>query len=287
MSKRVILIGSAFPFRGGLASYNERLAKEFTNQGYDIEIYNFKLQYPGIFFPGKTQYTEGEAPRGIQIRNKVHSLNPFNWLKIGNEIRKKEPDLVIVKYWMPFFAPCFGTILRMVKKNNRTKVVSIIDNLIPHEQRPGDKLLTKYFIHPVDGFISMSSTVSEDIRNMTNKPMEFCPHPLFDDFGTMGNKEEAKRKLGLNPECDYILFFGLVRKYKGLDLLLKSMNHPEIRKLPLKLVVAGEFYDNKEAYLKLVDDQQPENNVLIEDRFIPTAEVDDPRTACPTSVRST
>ncbi len=275
MSKKIILTGPAYPFRGGLAAYNERLARELMDQGNEVEIYNFKLQYPGIFFPGKTQYADCPPPPDLNIINKINSINPFNWLKTAREIRKKDPDLLIVRYWMPFFAPCFGTILRKVKKNKKISIISIVDNLIPHEKRPGDNFLTKYFIKPVDGFISMSSSVTKDIRKMTNKPLEYCPHPLFDDFGELNDKKSAKKKLGLSTDHNYILFFGLIRKYKGLDLLLKAMCTPEVKNLSLKLIVAGEFYINKDPYLKIVTENSLEEHVTILDRFIPNQEVAD------------
>ncbi len=275
MKQKIILIGSAFPFRGGLAAYNERLAEEFSRQGHEVEIYNFTLQYPGIFFPGKTQYADWDAPENLKINSTISSVNPLSWIKTGREIRKKNPDLVIIKYWMPFFAPCFGTILRIIRRNRNTRIISIIDNLIPHERRPGDRVLTSYFIKPVDGFVSMSSTVSKDIRKVTRKPMAFCPHPLFDTFGVLGDKDQAKKKLGLSTQYNYLLFFGLVRKYKGLDILLEAVGRKDIKAMPLRLVVAGEFYESKEPYLEIVRKNGLEDRVTILDRFIPNQEVAD------------
>ncbi|HTX88200.1 MAG TPA: glycosyltransferase, partial [Bacteroidales bacterium] len=240
---KVIILGPAHPLRGGLATYNERLAREYLLQGHQVTVYTFSLQYPSFLFPGKTQYSSEPAPEGIPIRVAVNSINPFNWLRIGKEIRKLSPDLVIVKFWLPFMAPCFGTICRIIRKNRHTKIVSIIDNIIPHEKRPGDRALAKYWVGSADGFIAMSQSVLEDLRTFDDKkPVLFCYHPLYDNFGKRVAKEEAIRHLGLDPDFSYLLFFGFIRDYKGLDLLLEAMADPGIRERKLKLLVAGEFY---------------------------------------------
>ena len=140
-TRKIVIIGSAYPFRGGLAAYNERLAREYLNNGDDVVIYTFTLQYPSFLFPGKTQYSASPPPDNIKIERIINSINPLNWLKVGNRIKKQKPDLVIIKFWIPFMAPCFGTIARRIKKNNYTKIISIVDNIIPHEKRIGDHFL--------------------------------------------------------------------------------------------------------------------------------------------------
>ena len=222
-TRKIIIIGSAYPFRGGLAAYNERLAREYIKNGDDVVIYTFTLQYSSFLFPGKSQYSESPAPTDIKIIRIVNSINPLNWIKVGNRIKKQKPDLVIIKFWIPFMAPCFGTIARRIKKNNFTKIISIVDNIIPHEKRVGDRILASYFVQAVHGFVAMSKSVMEDIKlfNKT-KPVLFCPHPLYDHFGEIIPKEKAVCNLKLDTNYKYILFFGFIRDYKGLDLLLKS-----------------------------------------------------------------
>ena len=252
-----MIIGAAHPLRGGLATYNERLARAYIEKGWDVMIYTFSLQYPGFLFPGKSQYSVERVPAGLNIRVRVNSINPFNWKKAGKEIKKQRPDLVIVKFWIPFMAPCLGTICRIIRKNRHTKIVSIIDNLIPHERRPGDKLLIRYWVNSADGFIVMSRSVLAEINQFLTrkpKPTFFCPHPLYDSFGKSIPKSEAKERLGLDPGFSYLLFFGFIRDYKGLDLLLEAFADERLRSLPLKLIVAGEFYTDAKHYYELLTD---------------------------------
>lgn len=276
--RKVVIIGSAHPLRGGLATYNERLAKEYINQGHDVTIYTFSLQYPGFLFPGKTQYSSEPAPEGIPIRIKVNSINPFNWVKVGRQIKRERPDLAIVKFWIPFMAPCLGTICRIIRRNKHTKIISIVDNLIPHEKRPGDRLFIRYWINSADGFIAMSRSVLGEINKfLTSKPKPtlFCPHPLYDNFGLPVSKAEAKKHLGLDPGCSYILFFGFIRDYKGLDLLLKAFADERLRVYPLKLLVAGEFYTNAKPYNDLIDQLHLREKVIMDNEFIPDSAVSD------------
>ena len=208
MNKSIVIIGPAHPLRGGLASYDERLAKEFISQGYTTTIYTFSLQYPGFLFPGTTQYSTEPAPKDLNIKVCINSINPFNWLSVGNELKKLRPDIIVVRYWLPFMGPCLGTILRRVKKNRHTKVVCIADNIIPHEKRPGDIPFTKYFVKPVDAFITMSEKVLSDLPAFaTGKPAKFVPHPLYDNFGEKVSKQEAREYLGIDKDEKILLFF--------------------------------------------------------------------------------
>ena len=207
---KVIIIGTAYPYRGGLSAFNERLAEEYTSQGHDVEIYTFTLQYPSFLFPGKTQYSDELAPKNLKIKRRINSINPFNWIKTGREIRKKQPDLVIIKFWLPFMAPCFGTMLRIIRKNKNTRIISILDNIIPHEKRIGDRALTQYFVNAVDGFVAMSKSVLNDLNTFdSKKPKAFSPHPLYDNFGEKISRQEAIQKLNLDESQRYMLFFGL------------------------------------------------------------------------------
>ncbi len=272
--KKIKIIGPAYPYRGGLAAYNERLAREFIKQGFQVEIETFTLQYPGILFPGKTQYADWEAPEGLKIKRTVNSINPLNWIKIGNRIRNEKPDILMVRYWLPFMAPSLGTICRKVRKNKYTKVICLADNIIPHEKRPGDRTLTKYFMNSIDGLVAMSKSVLADMRSF--KPYlsnALCPHPLFDNFGDKIESSKAKDLLELDPKFSYLLFFGFIRDYKGLDLLLKAFADERLKKLPVKLIVAGEFYSNSKPYLELVEKLQLSDRVILHTDFIPDNEV--------------
>ncbi|GET29893.1 glycosyl transferase [Prolixibacter sp. SD074] len=274
LKKKVVIIGTAWPFRGGLAAYNERLAREFQSAGYEVRIETFTLQYPNFLFPGKTQYADWEAPADINIQATVNSINPLNWLKVGNRIRKEAPDIVIFKYWLPFMAPCFGTIGRRVRKNKKTKVIAIADNIIPHEPRPGDKPFTHFFTKAVDGFVAMSKSVFNDIAKFDrNKPRGLCPHPLFDNFGAPLSREEAIKSLELDPNFRYLLFFGFIRDYKGLDWLLEAFADERLRKFPVRLLVAGEFYSPPDSYLKLIEKLQLNENLILHTDFIADSEV--------------
>lgn len=271
---KVILIGPAHPLRGGLATYNERLAREYVKEGSDVSIYTFSLQYPSILFPGKTQYSAEPAPGDLSITVKVNSINPFNWIRIGREIKKMRPDLVIVKFWIPFMAPCLGTICRIIRKNGHTKVVSIIDNIIPHEKRPGDRMLSKYWVNSVDGFVAMSRSVLDDLESFDKKrPKVFCPHPLYDNFGEVVPKSEAQKRLGLDDSFRYLLFFGFIRDYKGLDLLLEAFADERLRKTPLKLLVAGEFYCDPKPFREQIARLGIGEHVIMSNDFIPDSAV--------------
>ena len=271
---KVVILGSAHPFRGGLAAYNERLAREFIRQGHSVQIYTFSLQYPEFLFPGTSQYSEQAAPDDLYIHVKVNSVNPLNWFSVGKEIAKLNADLLIVKFWLPFMGPSLGTICRQVKKNGKTKIISIIDNIIPHEKRIGDWQLAKYFVNSVDGFIAMSDSVLEDLKKFdSKKPKAFSPHPLFDNFGEAVNKIQAYEHLGLEVNSDYLLFFGFIRDYKGLDLVLQAMADPRVKDLNFKLIVAGEFYTDAQPYWDMITNLGIADKLILKTDFIPDDEV--------------
>jgi D-inositol-3-phosphate glycosyltransferase len=267
LSMKVVILGSAHPLRGGLAAYNERLAREYIRQGHSVVIYTFSLQYPDFLFPGTTQYSDQPAPDDLYIHVRVNSIN---WLSVGREIKKLNADLLIIKYWLPFMAPCLGTIARIVRGNKKTKVVSVIDNIIPHEKRIGDFALSKYFVNSVDGFIAQSRSVLEDLNKFdASKPKIFSPHPLYDNFGPIVNKAEAIEKLGLQMNGLYILFFGFIRDYKGLDILLQAMADQRVKDTSVELIVAGEFYNDAKPYLDLIDQLNLRDRVILRTDFIP------------------
>jgi glycosyltransferase involved in cell wall biosynthesis len=268
----IVIIGSAHPLRGGgIATFNERMAEVLQQQGHRVTIYSFSLQYPSFLFPGKSQFTDEPAPQNLTIKSVINSINPLTWIKVGNEIKKERPDLVIVRYWLPFMGPCLGTILRRIKRNKHSRILCIADNIIPHEHRLGDRQFTQYFIKPVDAFVSMSRDVLKDLKTFTDKPSRFAPHPLYDNYGAGVNKEAARKKLQLSPDKKYLLFFGFIRKYKGLDILLEAIKDERIKKGNIELIIAGEFYDDKAAYDTLLANVG--DHVKLFTDFIPNEEV--------------
>ena len=273
--KKIIILGSAHPLRGGgIATFNERLAKAFMQEGHDVQIFSFSLQYPSFLFPGTSQFTSEPAPVGLTIHSCINSINPFNWIKVGNQIKKIQPDLVIVRYWLPFMGPCLGSILRKIKKNRVSKVVCIADNIIPHEPKPGDQIFTKYFVKPVDAFITMSEKVKEDLLVFApNKPTVFIPHPLYDNFGEKISKELARKYLNIELDEKIILFFGFIRKYKGLDILLDSIKILQTSYPSFKLLIAGEFYDDQKLYNEQIERLGIEQQLILRTNFISDNEV--------------
>lgn len=275
MSKRkVIIIGPAFPFRGGIANFNNALAQEYYDRGDQVILYSFTLQYPGFLFPGTTQYESGEAPKNLKIKTLINSVNPFNWINVVRKINAEKPDYVIIRYWLPFMAPCLGTIARLL--NKKIKILAITDNVIPHEKRIGDTLFTRYFVKSCDAFLSLSASVLDDLSKFTNTTYKkFIPHPIYNVFGDKIPKEKALENLGLNSEDKHLLFFGFVRKYKGLDLMLKAMGDSRIKAMGIKLIIAGEFYDDKTEYTDLIADLGIAKNIIMKSDFIPANKVKD------------
>lgn len=274
-NNKVVIIGPAHPLRGGLASFNERLAKQFLQQGFETCVYTFSLQYPNFLFPGTTQYSTEAAPKDLTIKVCINSINPFNWLKVGYQLKKMNANIIIVRYWLPFMGACLGTILRIAGKNKQTRIICIADNILPHEKRIGDKQLTKYFIKPIHAFITMSEKVMNDLRLFSSKPALQVVHPLYDNFGEAVNKKEARAILNLNKDDKIILFFGFIRKYKGLDILLDAMKilKSKYGHLQIKLLIAGEFYDDKTPYLNQIKKLNIESELIIKTDFIPDSEV--------------
>ncbi|MCQ2283042.1 MAG: glycosyltransferase [Bacteroidales bacterium] len=271
----IIIIGTAHPYRGGLAAFNERLADQFVKEGHQVEMYTFTLQYPGFLFPGKTQYTDAPSPQNLVIKRRINSCNPLNWIAVGNEIRKKKPHLVVMAYWMSFMAPCFGTIARQIKKNGTTRVVGLVHNMIPHEPNILDKLFPGYFVNAMDGFTTLSESVAKDIEHFDHlsKPKSWAPHPIYDHYGPLISKEEARLKLGLQKEGKYVLFFGFIRDYKGLDLLIDAFGDLRLQDNGVKLLVAGEFYGDPQPYLDRIRSLDISDIVLLHNDYIPDEKV--------------
>lgn len=269
-------MGPAYPYRGGISAIMERLAKVFGSRGDDVDIKTFTVQYPSLLFPGRSQYRDGGVPEGLKIVRCVNTVNPLNWHKVGRLIRRESPDFVLMKYWTPFMAPCFGTIAAVARRNRRTKFLVQLDNVIPHERRWFDGMLTRYFVRNMDGFIYMSEQVGRELSEFdTVKPRLYSPHPMFDHFGERLTKDEACKRLGLNPEVGYVMFFGLVRDYKGLDLLLDAWAQMKRNGTACgrRLIVAGEFYADAAKYREQIERAGLTDDVVLHDWFIPDDDV--------------
>ena len=272
---KITILGPAHPYRGGLASIMEIMARTFQRRGDEVDIKTFTLQYPSLLFPGESQTVATPPPADLRICRCVNTMNPLNWVRVGRRIRRERPDFVLMKYWTPFMAPCFGTIARIARGNGHTKVLCQIDNVEPHEHHLTDKPFNRYYLHSVDGFVYMSEQVHSELRAYSDAPALFSPHPLFENFGERVERSEACVRLGLDPANRYVLFFGLIRDYKGLDLLLDAW--AQLRRAGRtegrRLIVAGGFYTAREPYLNRIADNGLQDEVLLHDRFIPDDDV--------------
>ena len=271
----IVLLGTAYPFRGGLATFNERLARQLQAEGHQVEVITFTLQYPSFLFPGKTQYSTEKAPTDLRINQQVNSCNPLNWIKVGRRIQQMRPDLLISCYWMAFFAPCYGVIQRLAQRNGKTRCIALVHNMMPHEPSLLDKLFAPFFVRNTNGFVALSESVVQDINrfDQTGKPKTSYPHPIYDHYGEQMTHEEACQALGLNPENQYMLFFGLVRAYKGLDLLLEAFGKVKDQLPKLQLIIAGEFYEDEEKYRTQIANNRLTDRVVIKNEFIADADL--------------
>ncbi|ALJ01777.1 glycosyltransferase [Rufibacter tibetensis] len=265
----IVIVGPAFPFRGGIAASTESLARTWQQMGHRVEIFTFTTQYPSILFPGKSQYVEGPAPQDLVIHQELSSINPFTWVRLGYKIKKKKPDVVLLRYWLPFMSPSLGTVAKIIRGNKQTKLVALTDNIVPHEKRPGDIALTKYFVDACDAFVTMSATVTKELKQFNkSKPVVSSPHPIYDTYGQKMSRGEALQELNL-PEGKYLLFFGFVRYYKGLDILLQAMRDPRLQERGIKLIVAGEYYESPEVYKQIIKEGNLQDRVILHTEYIP------------------
>ncbi len=272
---KIQFLGPAHPFRGGLAAIMQTMARHYQAEGHEVKLKTFTVQYPQFLFPGKSQFTDGPAPEDLTIERCIHTANPFNWIRQGLRIKRERPDVVILKYWTPFMAPCFGTIARLARRNGQTKFICQIDNVEPHEPHFFDRWFNRWFLGVMDGFVYMSEQVHRELAAYTSAPALFSPHPMFENYGERIDRMQACRILGLDPEKRYALFFGLIRDYKGLDLLLEAWRRLRLKGelADYKLVVAGEFYTDKTPYIKRINTPELKDCVILHDRFIPDEEV--------------
>ena len=275
---RICILGTAWPYRGGLAAFNERLAKQFQEEGHEVELWTFTVQYPNFLFPGKTQYVDTPAPEGIVTRRVLNSCNPFNWVKVGKALCEAAPDLLICCYWMAFFASAYSTVSRIAKKNGKTRCIALVHNMIPHEPSLLDRLFAPGFVRSQDGFVALSESVVKDIKqieggSVPKRPKTFSPHPIYDHYGERMSKEDACRSLHLPSDKQYMLFFGLVRAYKGLDLLLDAFGQVKDELPELHLIIAGEFYEDEEKYRAQIAQLGLNDRVIVHNEFIPDGDL--------------
>jgi D-inositol-3-phosphate glycosyltransferase len=272
--RKVVIIGSAYPLRGGLSNFNERLARAFIKEGFSVTIFTFSLQYPSLLFPGKSQFSTEPEPQDLDIEVSINSVNPINWWIVGRKIKRLVPDLVIIKFWIPFMGPCLGSLAKIIRSNKKSKVISIIDNIIPHEKRLLDKALAGYFARNVDGFITMSRSVLQQVSQFNQtSPKLFSPHPIYDNFGEKIPKDQACKMLDLDPEFSYILFFGFIRDYKGLDILLEAISLISLEESKVKLLIAGEFYTDSKPYHSFISEHNLTSSIILRTEFIPDSMV--------------
>lgn len=285
---RITILGPAWPYRGGIAAFSERLAHQLQAEGNEVKLYTYTLQYPGFLFPGKTQYSAEPKPADLDVERRLSSVNPLTWISLGRRIRKEQPDMLVIAYWMGVMAPSSGTVARIAKGNGKTRVVLLCHNLLPHEPHPWDGMLARYMLGSVDGVLSLSKSVCEQTNTMNpGMPTRFSPHPLYDNFGEPVSRDEGLKHIGLEPDQRYFLFFGLIRAYKGLDWLLEayaklvelsgntvisenSVTH--VIHIP-KLLVVGEFYSGSERYHQLAKDLGIDDKVIWKSEFVPDSEV--------------
>lgn len=263
-------LSTFYPFRGGIAQFNAALLKELSSEN-QVLAFNFKRQYPEFLFPGSTQYvTENDKAEAIETIRKLDTINPMTYYTTYRTIKKFNPELMLSKFWMPFFGPSLGFVLNKLKKKG-IKNIGILDNVIPHERRPGDIQFTKYYLNSNNAFIVMSNTVRDDLLKFKpNAIYKQVLHPLYDHFGSHLEKKEAREKLGIQFDKKVLLFFGFIRKYKCLDLLLKS-----IRFLPddYLLIIAGEIYGSFDEYNEIIKNFNLEHKVKLFIRYIDDGEV--------------
>lgn len=271
--RRYCLVGPSYPYRGGISHYNTRLAIELARR-YDVHSVNFKRLYPDFLFPGKTQYDESAAPLEAPSVRLIDSINPFTWIRTGFHVARKRPDVILVQWWHPFFAPAIFAICMIVLMMRRARIVFLCHNVVPHETSPIDRLLSRVAFSAADSFLVQSEEDRENLMKIKKRPrVTLNPLPLFDFFEQVGlSRDEAKRRIGYSDER-LILFFGYIRPYKGLKFLLEAM--PEIRdKTGAGLLVVGEFYEPSDPYLDIVRESGVGEAVRFVDRYVGNEEVE-------------
>lgn len=269
----IIIVGPAFPLRGGIAHFNESFCRSLIDAGYPAEIVSFYLQYPSVLFPGKSQKAGGSPPEDLKIHNWISSINPLSWSRAARMIIRLKPQIVVIRFWLPFIGPALGAVAKRLRKKG-IRVIGLVDNAIPHESRGFDRILSNRFFKNTDAFFTLSDSVADDLRRLApGKAIATSPHPVYDIFGDKIPMAAARQKLDLDQKARYVLFFGFVRAYKGLDLLIEALAMDQLNGLNIHLIVAGEFYEDQEKYRDQIKSLGLQDRVIIRSDYIPQEEV--------------
>ena len=260
-----LLIGPAFPFRGGISETQHNLAKALKRKGKKVELLTFTKLYPKMLFPGKSQFSLEKPPRDLRINRYLHAYNPFTWSKVVKYIIKINPKILVFRYYNPFLGISYGWIAKKIPNN--IKKVALIDNWIPHEKSMFDKILNINFAKYIDIFTCLSNNVEKQIKKDVKAPVWSGFHPVNYNLKPLIDKKKARSNLNFEKTTSYVLFFGLIRKYKGLDLLIRAFNHPSIREKNIKLYVAGECYEKQNKYVNLIKKLKLKNKIILDFNF--------------------
>ncbi len=274
---KISFISTFYPYRGGIAHFNALLFNELRARSHKLEAINFIRQYPKLLFPGKSQEEQDKTYNDvydINAKRVLDSINPFSWIKTALKVRASNPEIILFRYWISFFAPAYFVISFIATLFRKTKVIYIVDNFHPHEKRPGNKVLLWLATRRVDGYMTMSSTVESDLKHyLPNAVLKKAPHPVYNIFGKPVSKEEARKKLDLTQDANVVLFFGYIRDYKGLDILLKAIPSIVDERPNTMFVIAGEFYSNEKTYTELISSLNLEPYLMMHTSYIPNQEV--------------
>ncbi len=272
--QNITILGPAHPFRGGIASFNERLATELQRVGKRVKLLTYTTQYPSLIFPGKNQMTTDPAPANLDISRTFSTINPLSWRSAVSQIKKEKPDLVISRFWLPYTSLSTNYIHRKLKDADQIRQLSIVDNLIPHQNMPGDNWMINQFLQSIDHYVCLSNSVLNDLRNKKNNAKATAIlHPIYDHYGDAISKEDAANLLDLNPEYNYLLFFGFIKRYKGLDLLLESLDPSFLKKQNIRLLIAGDVYGSSKAYDDIIAKNKLDDFVHFHKAYVPNDKI--------------
>jgi glycosyltransferase involved in cell wall biosynthesis len=269
---RIAFLSPFYPYRGGIAQFSDSLYLSLSKSN-DVKAFTFTRQYPGFLFPGKTQYvSKSDVDRGINAERVLDSVNPLTYRRTAEKIREFSPNVILISYWMPFFAFSLGRVARILKKIcPDAKIVSVMHNVLPHEKRAGDDLLTRFYIRQNTGFVVLNDKSKDDLLKLKpDTKYIVLPHPLYNHYGNNIPKAEACSKLGVPPGKKVMLFFGLIRSYKGVDLLLETLAGLDDS---YYLIIAGEVYGSFDKYNEIIKKHSLSNRVLLHTKFIPESEI--------------
>ena len=276
MKRKIILIGPAYPYRGGNALFVTHTYEALKND-FDVKIFNYKLLYPSLLFPGTTQFDRSKG-QVFQVPSErvINSINPFNWIRASNKLKKENADLIVFDWWHPFFGFCHGAISFLIRKKYKNKILFITENVVSHEANPIDKILTKIGLQNASKFLTLSGVVEQEVRQYSKgKKVYRSELPVYDCYMPIveSSIEKLKVELGFEPDSAVLLFFGYVRKYKGLDILIKAFPSILSEYSDVRLLIVGEFYDDPKPYLEQVKKLGIEDKVRVINQFVPNEEV--------------